>query len=263
MRMKIDQLNLIEFSEIGSTNQKAVELAEEGAPEWTVVFAHKQTRGKGRYQRVWESPADLGLWFSVVLRPQIELYQLNLINLVTALSIREFILVQLQNQEKDYWPARVRLKWPNDVLVEGRKICGILLESSIRKNKIFLLVVGIGLNLNQKKGDFSPDIRPSATSLKLLTGLTYDLNKSLEAFLSLYYHNLNQALESGFSGVVNSYQKNMLYLDELVGLDLGEKKNEGIVQGLDERGFLILNVNGTQKIISAGDLWQINQKSKI
>ncbi len=261
--MKIDKLNLLEFATIGSTNEKAVELAEEGAPEWTVVFARKQTRGKGRYQRVWESPADLGLWFSVVLRPEIELNQLNLINLVTALSIREFILGQLQNQVKTYWPERVKLKWPNDVLVEGKKICGILLESSIRKNKIFHLVVGIGLNLNQKKENFSADIRAGATSLKLLTGLTYDLNKSLEAFLSLYYHRIIKALSSGFSNVVKSYQKNMLYLGELVGLDLGEKKIEGIVQGLNERGFLVLNVNGAQKIISAGDLWQINGKSKI
>ncbi|MEJ2535861.1 MAG: hypothetical protein P8048_02185 [Calditrichia bacterium] len=69
--MQINQFNLIEFSEIGSTNEKAVELAEDSAPAWTVVFARKQTRGKGRYQRVWESPADLGLWFSVILRPEI------------------------------------------------------------------------------------------------------------------------------------------------------------------------------------------------
>ena len=261
--MQINQFNLIEFSEIGSTNEKAVELAEESAPAWTVVFARKQTRGKGRYQRVWESPADLGLWFSVILRPEIEVNQLNLINLVTALSIRDFVLGQLQNQIKTYWPARVKLKWPNDVLVQGKKICGILLESSIRKNKIFHLVVGIGLNLNQKKDDFSADIRPSATSLKLLTGLSYDLNNSLEEFLSLYYRRINQALESGFSKVVNSYQTNMLYLGEPVRLDLGEKKIKGIVEGLDERGYLILTVNGTQKIISAGDLWQINEKSKI
>ncbi|MEJ2535862.1 MAG: hypothetical protein P8048_02190 [Calditrichia bacterium] len=124
-------------------------------------------------------------------------------------------------------------------------------------------MVGIGLNLNQKKEDFSADIRPSATSLKLLTGLSYDLNNSLEEFLSLYYRRINQALESGFLKVVNSYQTNMLYLGEPVRLDLGEKKIKGIVEGLDERGYLILTVNGTQKIISAGDLWQINEKSKI
>jgi len=261
--MITNQLNLIEFAEIGSTNQKAMELAEQGVPEWTVVFAHKQTRGKGRYQRVWESPADQGLWFSVVLRPHIPLNHLNLVNLVTALSIHKFILDKLQNQPKTYWPARVKLKWPNDVLVDGKKICGILLESSIRKNKILHLVVGIGLNLNQKKDDFSIDIQTNATSLKLLTGLSYDVNRSLEAFLSLYYRSINRALESGFSDVVNSYQKNMLYLDEMVGLDLGGEKIKGIVEGLDERGFLNLNVNGTQKIISAGDLWQINEENKI
>ena len=201
--MQLNQLKIIELSEIGSTNERAVELVEVGVPAWTVVFARKQTKGKGRYQRVWESPADLGLWFSVILRPEIELNQLNLVNLVTALSIREFILGQLQNQMKIYWPARVKLKWPNDVLVQGKKICGILLESSIRKNNIFHLVVGIGLNLNQNKDDFSAEIRASATSLKLLTGLSYDLKKSLEEFLSLYYRNINQALESGFSEVVN------------------------------------------------------------
>ena len=66
-----DPVNIIEFKEIGSTNDKATELANEGAPEWTVVFARKQTRGKGRYHRVWQSPADMGLWFSIILRPQI------------------------------------------------------------------------------------------------------------------------------------------------------------------------------------------------
>jgi BirA family biotin operon repressor/biotin-[acetyl-CoA-carboxylase] ligase len=258
-----DSINIIEFEEIGSTNEKAMELAKTGAPEWTVVFARKQIKGRGRYQRVWESPADLGLWFSVILRPQINLNQLNLINLVTALSIRDFILGIIAEQLKIGRQPKVQLKWPNDVLIENKKVCGILLESRIREDKILQLIVGIGLNLNQEKEDFSDDIRNTATSLKLLTGSSFNLNITLRNFLSYFYDILNNSIGNGFLNVVESYQKNMLYLNERIHLDLGESFVEGIIRGLNELGFLLIDENDERKVISAGDIWRIETKNKI
>jgi BirA family biotin operon repressor/biotin-[acetyl-CoA-carboxylase] ligase len=252
-----EPINIIEFEEIGSTNEKAIELANTGAPEWTVVFARKQTKGKGRYQRVWESPADMGLWFSVILRPQINLNQLNLINLVTALSIRDFILGIIEKQLKTGRRPEVQLKWPNDILVEGKKFCGILLESRIRENKILQLIVGIGLNLNQEKENFSDEIRNTATSLKILTGLSFNLNSTLRNFLSYFYDILNNSIGNGFLNVVESYQKNMLYRNEKVHLDLGGSFVDGVIQGLNEQGFLLIDVSGEQKVISVGEIWQI------
>ena len=258
-----DPVNIIEFKEIGSTNEKATELANEGAPEWTVVFARKQTRGKGRYHRVWQSPADMGLWFSIILRPQINLDQLNLVNLVTALSIRDFILGIISKQLIMGRRPEVQLKWPNDVLIEGKKICGILLESRIRENKILQLIVGIGLNLNQEKKDFSDEIRNTATSLKLLTGLSFNLNITLKNFLAYFYDKLNNSIENGFLRVVESYQKNMLYRKEKVYLDLGGSFVDGVIQGLNEQGFLLIDVNGEQNVVSAGEIWHLKAENKI
>ncbi|MEJ2049118.1 MAG: biotin--[acetyl-CoA-carboxylase] ligase [Calditrichota bacterium] len=263
MSVPTDPVNIIEFKEIASTNDKATELANEGAPEWTVVFARKQTRGKGRYHRVWQSPADMGLWFSIILRPQINLDQLNLVNLVTALSIREFILGIISEQLIMGRRPEVQLKWPNDVLIEGKKICGILLESRIRENKILQLIVGIGLNLNQKKEDFSDEIRNTATSLKLHTGSSFNLDITLRDFLSYFYDILNNSIGNGFLKVVESYQKNMLYLEEKVHLDLGGSFVEGVIRGLNEQGFLLIDMNNEQKVISAGDIWHIETKNKI
>lgn len=112
------------FEEVESTNSEALRLAQQGAPEGTVVMADAQTRGRGRLDRVWESPPSKNLYLSVLLRPDIPAVSSSLIPLMTGVAVAEVVA--------QYCPGRVRLKWPNDVLVGGKKICGMLTEMRTR-----------------------------------------------------------------------------------------------------------------------------------
>lgn len=262
MSLSKNQIKVIHYKEIDSTNREAVRLAKANGSEWTIVVADKQTAGRGRYQRNWESPAGLGLWFSIILRPQIELEHLNMINLVTALCIKKFIQEKIDDHFSNA-QDNVRLKWPNDILVDGKKICGILLESSLRKKKLLNLVIGIGLNLNQTVNDFSDDLKTTATSLKILTGKVYLLKKILRDLLNKFYDDYHEALNNDFVDIIEQYQENMLYQNELVQLDLGDHTLQGYICGLNNLGYLLLDVGGEQKVISAGDLWRVNSGDSI
>src|SRR4030042_2074249 len=117
------------YQTIGSTNTEAVNLARQGVEEWTVVAAAEQTAGKGRFQRQWISQAGAGLWFSVIFRPRIETKKINLLNLTTAIILRDFLegIIRSSSIGKEYG---VELRWPNDILVDKRKMVGLLFESA-------------------------------------------------------------------------------------------------------------------------------------
>ncbi|MCK5453155.1 MAG: biotin--[acetyl-CoA-carboxylase] ligase, partial [Calditrichia bacterium] len=156
------------FPSLESTNSEAKRLVVEDVPEWTVIYADLQTKGRGRFNRQWHSPAGLGLYFSIILRPNMDLKLLNMINMRAALVIREILQTKLtQTSARNDRPVMV--KWPNDVLVEGKKICGILLESEVVSQTVNSLILGIGINVNHQRQDFPAELRERATSLSLLT----------------------------------------------------------------------------------------------
>ena len=149
------------YEELESTNTEALRLALEDAPEGTVVIADGQSEGRGRLDRIWESPPSMNLYLSVVLRPDIPAASASLIPLAVGVAVADLI--------SRYCPGRVRLKWPNDVLLDGRKICGILTEMRTRADRVHFIIVGIGVNINMRKLDFSREIRETATSLRIGT----------------------------------------------------------------------------------------------
>jgi BirA family biotin operon repressor/biotin-[acetyl-CoA-carboxylase] ligase len=152
--------------ETGSTNTEALRLALEGTPEGTVVVADAQTEGRGRLDRTWESPPSKNLYLSVVLRPDIPAVSASLVPLMTGVAVADVV--------SQHCPGRVRLKWPNDVLVGGKKICGMLTEMRTRGDRVEFLIVGIGLNVNMRKLDFPPGLRDTATSLQIETDCELD-----------------------------------------------------------------------------------------
>ncbi|MDN5345181.1 MAG: BirA family transcriptional regulator, partial [Clostridia bacterium] len=154
--------NLYYYEEVGSTNLVARELADGGAPEGTVVIAESQTDGRGRRGRSWLSPPRRGIWFSVVLRPRMAPAQAAQLTLLAAVAIAAAI-----RQQTGLPPG---IKWPNDLLVGGRKVCGILTEIKAEMDAIEYIVIGAGLNVNLEAPDFSPEVRPLATSLYLELG---------------------------------------------------------------------------------------------
>ena len=237
-------------------------MAEQGAPDWTVIAARKQTAGRGRYQRRWESPSDMGLWFSVILRLAVDINQLLLVNLTTVLAVRNFLEEKIKSfsggQSLD-----VRVKWPNDVWVNQKKICGILLESYLHQEKVDYLITGIGININQEKADFPIELQEKAISLRMVTGLNWELKNLLLEFLSFYYHYLNGSLVQNFKGIVESYMEHMLFLNEEVKIELTNGQIRGVIQGIDSNGYLKLHTSEGEKIIVAGDIWEINTRGLI
>ncbi|GAB4375183.1 MAG: hypothetical protein Kow0042_20390 [Calditrichia bacterium] len=247
------------FDVIDSTNTRARRMALESAPEWTVVAARAQQQGRGRYRRKWESPSGKGLWFSIILRPEIPLEKVNLINLSAALSVRSFLEKKILREGKQN-EGIISLKWPNDVLANQRKICGILLESSTSVNQLDFLIVGIGINVNHLISDFSPAIRQRATSLRLITGRYYDLDELLDEFLQQFYYELNGSLNRNFEGIIPEYEACMLYKGEMITIDLHHQIIKGKLAGLDSNGFLRVKTQTGERLITSGEIWQNGQE---
>ena len=151
------------FPEIDSTNNYAQRLAQEGAPEGTIVVSDYQTEGKGRHDRNWESSKDSNILMSIILRPQLEIERVVRITLATS----EIIISSLEKFLSKFKIENLKftVKWPNDILVNKKKIAGILTESSLREKNIVYVVVGIGLNVNQEISEFNDDLKDKATSL--------------------------------------------------------------------------------------------------
>lgn len=145
------------FAQLDSTNKMAAQLAKNGCPDGTVVFANEQTKGRGRKGNAWHSPADLNLYFSVILYPEVS--RLPYLPFCAGLAVVGAL--EKINLNAD-------LKWPNDVLVNGKKICGLMLETSMEQNNLRYAITGCGVNVNGN--ELSPDIRETATTVLIAKG---------------------------------------------------------------------------------------------
>lgn len=147
------------LAETASTNDVARDWALAGAPDGALVVAARQTRGRGRRERIWDSPASTGLYVSFVLRPDWPADQAPNLAIVAGMAAYRAL--------EKAGVANLRIKWPNDVLADGKKICGVLVEPRLGAGRIEFAVVGIGINAGQGAGDFPPDLRLPATSCRL------------------------------------------------------------------------------------------------
>lgn len=241
------------FETLPSTNTFLFNLGKQGAPEWSVAVAERQTAGKGRYRRRWESPAGKSLLFSLLLRPPLETRFLNLINLFTALTLAQYL--ETRAREHSAAALEISLKWPNDLFIRGKKLCGILLEASFAAERLDYLVIGIGLNVNQEPGDFSEEIRPAATSLKLASGRELEREFLLAGFLEKFYEDYRRFFPGNFAPLVQLYKEKVLYLGKPISVDAGGRKIEGIFRDLTPEGYLVLERNGRETLVSAGDIF--------
>src|SRR6185436_7212359 len=165
---------ILRFDRVASTNDAAKEMAASGAPEGTCVLAGEQTAGRGRLGRSWSSPSGEGLYLSVIVRPAIRAAQSTVLTLASAVAVGETLELDFQV------PADI--KWPNDVMASGRKICGILVESAIEGDLLQYAVLGIGVNVSQKS--FPPDLSQPATSIFLELGHETALEEVLRRLLA-------------------------------------------------------------------------------
>jgi BirA family biotin operon repressor/biotin-[acetyl-CoA-carboxylase] ligase len=232
---------------VDSTNRIALELAQAGAPEGTVVLAARQTAGRGRMQRSWQSPPGCNLYLSIVLRPKIPQQEASQITLMTGLAAVEAVSEACPE-------GRVGIKWPNDILIGGRKVCGILAEARTDRGKIDSVVVGIGLNVNMEKADFDPSHRETATSLREETGRNHsreDLFLSLCGRFEGWYEILER---NGFAAVREGWLARAEMTGKRIRVLFGDEMREGMFAGIDRDGaLLIADERGVVSRITAGD----------
>ena len=228
----------------------AADLARQGCPDGTIVTADEQTAGRGRLGRSWVSRAGLGLYLSLVLRPPVRPHAAPILTLVAGVGVKE-ALEGLTGLHCD-------IRWPNDILVNERKCCGILVEMETEQNRVDYVVVGVGINLND--AEFPADLGDTATSLRIETGKSWSQKqvlgpvlRSLESCYDLY-------LDQGSEPVLEAFQAASSYASgRRVVIEGGPEDDSvpvrGVTAGLNEQGLLLLeDSNGTVFPVVAGSV---------
>jgi BirA family biotin operon repressor/biotin-[acetyl-CoA-carboxylase] ligase len=227
--------NIDYFTEIDTTNTRAKDLAAGGAPEGTLVIAEKQTKGRGRKGRSWFSPLGHGIYTSFILRPAMAPSGAPRITLMTAVAIAEALLSLMQ--------LEVRIKWPNDILVNGKKLAGILTEISTEMDAINYIVVGIGLNVNTPFKDLPEELRDTATSIMIETGKQFPRVKLLRACLEWFEKYYEMFKKGDFEPIMHRWKQLSGMVGQQVMVDVIGQKHIGEVMDIDDDGVLILKDN--------------------
>ncbi len=231
--------------EVTSTNDLAMALGDAGAPHGTAVVAERQTRGRGRLGRAWVSPPGVGLWTSVLLRPPIPASAAPAMTLAAGVAAAEAIEAEAG--------VVATLKWPNDVLLDGRKVAGILTELRTEVQAVAHLVVGIGINVHQGRSEFAPELAETAISLRQATGRAPSrvlLLRQLFARLEAWYQRF---LGEGPAVVAGAAAARMPMLGRRVVAVAGAERCEGTAIRLDGEGALILELGDgrTRRLLAA------------
>jgi BirA family transcriptional regulator, biotin operon repressor / biotin---[acetyl-CoA-carboxylase] ligase len=243
LRGTIFDADLHHFYKIGSTNSAAMAAAAEGAPEGSVFLAEEQTAGRGRGSNSWQSPRSTGIYCSAVLRPTLPPSEVLVLSLAAGLAVKAAI------QQVD---SRVNtdLKWPNDLLIDGKKVSGILTEMNAEATRVRYIVVGIGINVNQVS--FPRDL--AATSLKLATGSEWSRVELAAALLKSLDREYRQLLDDPASrlSILRRFAENSSWVrGKNVRIEENGLSFEGTTEGLDERGFLLVRTSrGVQTVLS-------------
>jgi BirA family biotin operon repressor/biotin-[acetyl-CoA-carboxylase] ligase len=235
------------FHETTSTNDVIEKLAHDGVSEGVVVFAESQTRGRGRLGRKWMSPAEKGLWFSVLLRPNLRPHEATRLTVASATALRRAL--------EAYTGLKPEIKWPNDILVHGRKAAGILTELSAELDQVKHLILGIGVDVNLNPGDFPPELRRVATSLKIELGKPVSRPELAVAILRELDHDYARVAADHFSAVADEWEAHCVTLGHQVVIQVGERQIRGRAEALGEDGTLRLRTDyGHLERIVGGDV---------
>ncbi|MCC7557141.1 MAG: biotin--[acetyl-CoA-carboxylase] ligase [Methanobacteriaceae archaeon] len=239
------------YQEVDSTNELAKELAENGAEDGTLIIAQTQRRGKGRHGKKWISPSG-GIWMTIILRPTISPEKAPLLTLVTGVAVAETI--------KEQTGLDVKIKWPNDILIDEKKVCGILTEAHARYNTLDYVIIGIGIDANVDIELFPQELRNGATSIKqeLEREISYVelVQRFLEKFEDFYF----EFNEDKFPEILRKWRKYSKTIGSYVEVHkkLG-KVVRGEAVGINKKGALILELDdGTLRKVFSGECIHLN-----
>lgn len=235
------------FEQTTSTNDVVEKLARDGVREGVVVFAESQTRGRGRLGRKWISPARKGLWFSILLRPNLRPQETTQLTVASATALRRAIFSQTRLQPE--------IKWPNDILINGKKVAGILTEMSAELDRVRHVIPGIGIDVNQDASEFPAELRKIATSLKIENGESVPRAALAIAVLRELDRDYLRVCSGKFSEIAEEWVEHCGTIGKDVTVRIGERAIRGCAESLDVDGALILRTeHGRLQRITGGDV---------
>lgn len=241
--------HIIHKESVESTQKLAHIAALDGAEHGTIVIADEQVSGKGRGDRSFHSKKDEGIWMSLILRPDILPYEAPQLTLLTAT-----ILAQVFDQYENINP---QIKWPNDILINGKKVSGILTEMQAEQDKVSYVVIGIGINVNQKLDSFPVDLQSKVTSLSIEKKETIDITKLIQEIIQSFEEKFDLFLEQGFPNVKTTWEKYGFRINEQLEIKTSRETWQGRFLGIAEDGALLAEraTGKIEKVYSAEISW--------
>ena len=235
---------IIYLDEVDSTNNYARSLSDTMNSDFLVV-SDMQTLGKGRLGRIWDSPAGTGIFMSLCIKPNIATEKASMITLVMAISLCDAI--------DELYSVNTSIKWPNDIVLNSKKISGILTEMSSDIDGIKYIISGVGINVNNR--EFSDNIKETASSLFLETGILMDRSKLIASIIHHFYNNFNIFLKTeDMTGLKEKYEKHLANIGKEVKILDPKGEYNALALGIDETGALLVNIDGKIKRIISGEV---------
>lgn len=235
------------FDEVGSTNDIAMEMGAKGGENGLVVVAESQSHGKGRMGRTWISPKGVNLYISILLRPGFSPHQASALTMMASVATATAI--------SRTTGLDVEIKWPNDILIGGKKVSGILTEMNAEEERIHYVVIGVGVNVNMKKEDFPDNLRMPADSLMECTGRRVDRSGLLRALLESMDANFETLKNEGVMSIIPKWRKLCSTLNKRIKVALPEAVITGVAEDVTQEGGLVVTFGeGLKRVIYAGDV---------
>jgi len=234
------------FEKVPSTNAVAKQQARKGAKEGTTIIAETQTRGKGRLNRPWTSPEG-GVWLSIILRPEMKAEEALKITLATAVAVA--------NALRKMFRLKAEIKWPNDVLVNGKKVCGILAEAASKEKTVDFVVVGIGINANLGVNVLPKKLQATATTLREVLKSDVDAEKLICVLLKEFEDRYKMLKAKKFKTLLDEWRGMAVFLGKKVEIFGFGEKFGGMAVDIDDDGALIVKLaDGTTRKVVSGDV---------
>jgi len=242
--------------EIDSTNDYAKRLALGGAPEGTAVITDFQKEGRGRLNHRWESSRDVNILMSLILRPRLNIDHVLKLTLASAVIIIKALKKTVQNagiKQIDF-----TVKWPNDIMANGKKIGGVLLESTLREKEVLFVVTGIGLNINQDTSLLSEDIRETATSLYAETGRIFAREPIIADIMTIFEKEYFKLERTNYSSVIREWKNYCTHLGKEIKIESHAGEAKGILLDINQKGILVYrSEDGEEKELITGSVKHI------
>lgn len=248
LKTKFIGRDIIYLDSVDSTNSYGKRMAEGDFWDGTVIIAEEQTSGRGRLGRDWVSPKGKGIWMTIMLKPDIKPNLASQVTLIAAVAVLKAI--------KSIYNMDIMIKWPNDLVVNGKKVCGILTELGAEIERINYLCVGIGINANSEESDFINKALDTATSIKIATSIKVERKELIARILTVFENYYSLFLEKGSIGfMVEEYKKYLINIGKEVRLVTKNEEIQAKAEDINSEGHLLVRLkDGTLKEISSGEV---------